>query len=157
MQQQRFITTNDNRTRTRTVLSEDQQKSVIDLFNAGMMIKDLSVKFGVGHVYISNIISRYYAFYDKECSCSKCNKTGIPQYRMKSEKVCFDCYFEEKSRIEQDKDRKLLYVKICEEYVGNESTVVEVARVLNTSQGIVILALKKYYGVSFRPGKLRYI
>lgn len=157
MQQKQVYTTTNSKPRIRVILSEKEQSSIIDLFNAGMMIKDLSVKFGVGDVYISNILSRYYAFHKKECTCNFCNKTDIPQYKMKSDKICFDCFFDEKKKIDENKDMKLLYVNICEEYVGNESTILNVSNKLNVSQGVVIIALKRYYGSSFKPSNLRYI
>jgi len=157
MQKEQIYTTINSKPRTRVVLNEEQQSSIINLFNAGIMIKDLSVRFGVGDVYISNVLSRYYAFHKKECTCNFCNKTDIPQFKMKTDKICFDCFFEEKKKIEESKDKKLLYANICEEYVGGESTILEVSNKLNISQGMVLIALKAYYGSSFKSSNLRYI
>lgn len=172
MQQQQISTAVNNRVRTRTVLSDTEKEQVIEMFNSGVMIKDISTKIGVGHVYISNILSKHYSIPKTNCSCEYCEKEDIPQYRMKSPKMCFDCFFIRKKKCDElyairkelgmDKLHgdshtiQILHVKICEEYIGNELSIADVSRKLVVSEGMVLIALKKYYGKAFKTTNLRY-
>ena len=160
MQQQQIPTAVNHKPRVRVILSDEEKEKVIDLFNEGVMIKDIGRKFGVGDVHVSSILSHHFAFQKPKCTCDYCEKDDIPQYRMKSPKMCFDCYFIRKKkcdelhsiRKEHNMDslkgdsftRKLLHVKICEEYIGNGLSINQITDKLVLSEGIILIALKKY-------------